>query len=53
MKKLLALVSGTLLVVPSGCDPWQVCGYLDLLGPYLPAEVLDALETFCDMPHIM
>ncbi len=52
-RKLAALGAGLLAVVPGGCDLWAACDYLDVLGPYLPPDVLATLEQLCSMPHIM
>ncbi len=49
LKKLAAMSMGVAAVtLPGGCeDPTAICDYLDVIGPYLPAEVLDALELVC------
>jgi hypothetical protein len=47
MKKLL-LLSGSLLALTS-CDPTQACSYLDVLGPYIPADILAQLQSLCDL----
>lgn len=49
LKKIAALSMGVAAVtLPGGCDdPTAICDYLDALAPYLPAEVVDALELAC------
>jgi hypothetical protein len=52
-RKAMALVLGGVVVLPGGCDPWKACDYLDVVGPYLPPDVLEVLQEICSMPHIM
>lgn len=52
-KRIAIVLAGAVAVVPSGCDPWQMCEHLDVIGPYLPPEMLSVLEELCSMPHIM
>lgn len=48
MKKL-AVLTGFVAISLGGCEDLlaQACGYLDVIAPYLPPEVLDVLTQIC------